>query len=1056
MIKRIKTGVFNRRISIKIPDKKGVNLTRDVMAESNQFESSISEFNLKINKEQVVTEKNIKVDNFISKLDKLADKAQENECEQETSVSNISVDTLKNGDSLKAVEIESSLLQKYQKFGYSEFEAQLIIDLQKMNKDIILIEDLINNEVEVEFVIAQLFNETVLEALYDNQIQYQTAALIHCNLVEEEKINNTVLVLSNIKNNIKQYASKDLKAMDLYYEKHIIQFNESNSKEESVEYSTINHQLKILSNSLDQPIAESNSLLKSQSSSKENINKVVKNILDQVDVEPQLYVEPTNKYLNKLSLLVLKESKTIIEKAASNVVELKYSSELEVLETENMIELLDKIKNEIDKYGLDDFTVEYIQQKYIQAGLTSIDAELLIDLQEKNFDKLDLKTVVENKIPSAYIKNLWFNEIINELLFKFNVEDQTMMLIRHNLIDDFKLMDTQILLDNILFNKTDISEFDLRKMDLYFEDELVEMKNATVVLKEQYYSKIHDQLNLMRKASQVERNTLESVGQLYNVTRERIRQVDQKMCTRLSMLSKQHQTHLNKDFLLGLNSLSLSLLGHKPIKAIEYFLDGIVTPTKYFVDEYKLDEEYYIYNNKVIAQNNKALFDMYMTEYNNREHSAQEILEDFLETLKDNDIYEKVMKRDVVDLREIQGRLARMDDVIHAGQYYRKHTIKTTELEELVEAIENVELPSVFSTQLLINMGLINNLDIKDENELHNILKKNNNLFNININFTRMPHIILGNSDMVEELYQLVDIELLATDTNKALKELSEITGMKENTLSGSYVQKILNLASKQELNIPNLESLEQKLYSLDIDVVHLNVLEEKHDIVLPSNLKDILKVRSVSGYKLRSNWLLKECYKSISDFIETNTDEYGIFNESQLGASRYVHNYTTMKKSLRAKNIYRLNSNELYCINDESLVSRLEDLKSDVLYNFEYPYSLEALLETNELSELLEKNELDMYGFSSMFIEDVILSIEELSLDGSILINKNEPIEYSRYLEGFVCSVFDYEEEFLKEIGCEPPAKYIRKLEEEGIFVKDAVLYLEKEIYLNELRSVA
>lgn len=374
---------------------------------------------------------------------------------------------------------------------------------------------------------------------------------------------------------------------------------------------------------------------------------------------------------------------------------------------------------------LDDFEREYIQHVYEKCGLSALDSKLLLELQEMNYDKLDLYAIVNNKIPSAYIKNLWFNEIILEALFELSLHDQAVILIRHNIIDLHTLAETQIIIDKILFNKECIKQTEVRKKSLYFEKTIIEMINSDVDKKIQKYNQIHSLLKVMRSSQMVEKNTLETTGKLFKVTRERVRQIEKKVLSKLEYLTQEIIRTVNKKFLLGLNDLSLAVLSLKSENDIDYFLNDIVEPTEYFANEYMLSHDYYIYNKKLLPMTNKHLFDEFMLSYDSNLHHSSEILSDFLTSLEQNGIYEKVMKNDVIDLREIEGRLSRMDNVIKTiGNKYRKHTITNSEIEDVVKNIEEMDLPNVISTSVFMEKSFIQNLDINDENELHYILKK--------------------------------------------------------------------------------------------------------------------------------------------------------------------------------------------------------------------------------------------------------------------------------------------------------------------------------------------
>lgn len=284
--------------------------------------------------------------------------------------------------------------------------------------------------------------------------------------------------------------------------------------------------------------------------------------------------------------------------------------------------------------------------------------------------------------------------------------------------------------------------------------------------------------------------------------------------------------------------------------------------------------------------------------------------------------------------------------------------------------------------------------------------------------------------------------------------EVSNVTGFKLQTLLASYASKLKAAREKTTLSNIKEEELKFLLSEITDEVIHTTILKDRNKICLNGNTKDYLKNNSVNGFILRNNWLMKNKYVSIKDYVLKNVDSRGIFNEEKLGGSRFCDSYNKIRKSLRKSNIYRLNNKELIQITDEILLGKLQTFRREVKEKSKFPVSVDYLLSSDLLITILKKSDLEKYGFCNLFIEDIILSDTEIKLDGRIIIC-SDPIAFVDYVEGTSCTIYDYAEKFENEIGCPPPPRYINKLIDQGAYIENEIIYMNKETYLDELRSV-
>ena len=502
-----------------------------------------------------------------------------------------------------------------------------------------------------------------------------------------------------------------------------------------------------------------------------------------------------------------------------------------------------------DEYSGDIKNIEINIKKVLSKKAVSVP----IDLYETNPDDY-IPQLVQIIVADDYFLNLFKSHLLSKMKKK-----------TYSTTHDF----AAIFPDGFIDCQTDVIQ------------KLIDMKN--IEYNEGYYmisypsfkEYIHsiknerERIFLLKKA---EGATLEKIGEEFNVTRERVRQVVSKAISRRPTLREDKFIWLMEKYLLNkeqvvhlfnLDAYSYEyycMLGRK-LGTLDYL--GIMNEDvpifiKRNVETYRYRNYLDVDGEKIEKKRESILQYILRTKCRDEVSEAQvkEYYDQFLidYELTDND------KLNYPE-RYFETKLANKKDVLWKhGKKLRYYVISDDDFYELLKDINFDELNDIeISTRYFIQNypDIMELYDIKDEYELHNLMKKH--MDSPDIDFNRMPHIGIGKYDRDMQV-----LDLLIESAPIHYEELGQLYekryGVEAKTamsvhfgcisdylLDGLYVIDYDEL-TKQEYDV--LSSI------LTEDVYELSYIKEKYKEYFPNG--DLSKLNNYNfkklGYKISVN----------------------------------------------------------------------------------------------------------------------------------------------------------------------------------------------------------
>lgn len=533
--------------------------------------------------------------------------------------------------------------------------------------------------------------------------------------------------------------------------------------------------------------------------------------------------------------------------------------------------------------------------------------------------------------------------------------------------------------------------------------------------------------------------TLESIGSEYNVTRERIRQIIQKeikkfVITREEEKYKEIFETYNFDCDLFCEFFNVNDYVYYYLR--EKYKMGDTEPSE-LIDSWNLDKRQLAilkrkYNlisykgenivvkkinilNTILKQSEKAM------EYS-------EIMNEYNKIIENNNLDIDIISE--ADFRNIDSILNRSNYVLcDAGRYYRYYDIDALD-EEDVNALQkmlDVE-PGDYSSEFFFNSNelLMKNIDIKNEYELHNLLRKFIGNYNGKIIYSRMPDIFIECNDKNAFIDNLIH-ELSPISLDEFVDYVYQNYGHKNNTFRALLVSNFSKYITNgqiisecpeftiEQMNILN-EKLTEDIYSITTIKELLTDLFDVNDFKLINNLN-----MSKLGYKLRGNYIMKSSISNLEGYLRNiilNNDYYEIKPEMKKIGSTF--------SSYLYKFIYNL---DLFEIDNEKYITikKLNELGISKENIKEFINEIEKVISDNEYFNLytLDKDNfltnLKQYNFPDCFYETIISAIPNVKTftvkNNVVFIKTDEQATREKFINSFVTKNKIFVSEIKKDI---------------------------------------
>ncbi len=721
---------------------------------------------------------------------------------------------------------------------------------------------------------------------------------------------------------------------------------------------------------------------------------------------------------------------------------------------------------------------DYSIYDLIHYGLSKNIVQLLID------NKIKMTDINENLLKKDYISESTYRKImksygsfIKENNIKFDLDYKTLI----NFIkskfkyDNFTVEQLKQQFENSCYELNNLEElllYLLNKKVLRKIDDRFSLQKPRLIKELEKITKTNNHYDMVIK--KLNGLTLEAIGNEYNVTRERIRQIIQKEFKKLSVTREEEKYQDVFETYYFDVDLFCEFYNEEPI-TYYYLREKCKLGTK---DPSDMIEEISLSKNQLNVLKSKYNLISYNGEYISirRTNILLAIVKKFKKLVEYNDIIEEynflIEKNNLnlellteSDFRNIDSILGRMPEVLcSVGRYYRYYDIKALEESDIEELKNMLQVdPGDYSAEYFYNNNsqLMKKYDIRSEYELHNLLRKIIVDTDNKVVFSRMPDIFIQCDDKMSFVENLIR-EFSPISVDEFVEFVYQTYGHKTSTFRAllmtyfnKYITNGMLMSDCAEFTEEQLVIMKEKLtddiYSVSTLKQLLTEVFDVEDFRLINNL-NMLKI----GYKLRGNYIMKSSISNLEGYMReyiNNNDYYYIKPEYRKIGSTF--------SSYLYKFIYSL---DLFKIDEEKYITikKLNELgitKDDIE---KFVREINSVIKQNEFFNLysLDKDNflsnLKKYNFPDCFYETIISTIKNVKTfslkNNTMFIMTDEQATREMFINSFIYK----DRTYIREMKSEIYRKYNINLYEYYIkeFINTKKFYLDNStdcVYLNK-----
>lgn len=441
-------------------------------------------------------------------------------------------------------------------------------------------------------------------------------------------------------------------------------------------------------------------------------------------------------------------------------------------------------------------------------------------------------------------------------------------------------------------------------LDNLSQQQLIYLENDCYIFK---YASILNYVNSIEKSfvkdiliARLQGKKLEEIGTEVNLSRERIRQiVFNIMKNRPVVFEDQYkhifmEYHFEKDqFAIAFNLEDyvynyLSICYTKGSKMMEEcFYDASLSKKEIVGIEKALYENYFLIGDTYVKSQRRDICEYVIKTFGNDGITYEDFVALYYSLLEDLGIRNN--ENYSIEGRSYENKLVSSEYVLWKyGRKLRYYNIHAYDFNELLTSLDlNKYIDQEISTLLLFrsHQELMDTYDIKDEYELHNLLKKLLKDQDNNIKFHRMPNIEIGNGNREKQVFDL--LTLYAPIDNVTLaKKYEEEYGVLFNTVLANHFKEISiyfhDGVYKLDNPIPSDEVLNKLKFALNCDFY---MMKEAKNIIMNTCPKLDNKfinpyVFKSIGYKPYTKYILKDSFMSAAGYFRsllTKNDQFNL-----------------------------------------------------------------------------------------------------------------------------------------------------------------------------------
>ena len=508
----------------------------------------------------------------------------------------------------------------------------------------------------------------------------------------------------------------------------------------------------------------------------------------------------------------------------------------------------------------------------------------------------------------------------------------------------------------------------------------------------------------------------------------------------------------------------------------ERYTKGSIETSELLNDSYFTEEQktkYRISNKFVVTEDGEVISNL--NEFIKKvmiQYAKDEINVTDLTDIYNNEI-EKYpeLQLSTISVRNLEARLSRCDYAFfgsnHMVRYYDFNELSEQSIDQLKELI--IMDDGFYSTEYIFrnNLPLMRELDIRNENELHNILKLKIDNDSNNVTFLRMPNFLVEYKEKDDFIIDKIR-EYAPITINDFIDMLYEEYGHKKNTML-SYL--LSNFSTYIFDGVLEIETI-------DIEIEEMNLLKTKlnKDIYIIDELKaffedcnlvsaKLLTNRNLFklGYKLRGSYAISAKYNNIYGYLD-----YKIANEKIIKLDKDIVRIGSIYNAI----YYFCKNLMLFKLTDDIFItsSKLEELgisKKELLTlidNVRELFGDYDYFTINNIYSELDCSKFEKLGLSSGFIEDMLFYLDDIR---TLRINNirmfsfsNKHLSIAKFMNDMInkyvsITLNDLEKEILRVYQVDIPFEKLRGyLYNTDIFYSDILekIYLDKNDYYEEV----
>lgn len=529
-------------------------------------------------------------------------------------------------------------------------------------------------------------------------------------------------------------------------------------------------------------------------------------------------------------------------------------------------------------------------------------AESLIELFERYIeidDKDAFRSRLENCLCSHFIENGVLKAINISVLSEIVKMDPVNLLIRkriHELagkdcFDRVKLEDVSR--DFSWLGKIDGKVFDITLETMINNKEIRTNQGYLFEYKqllEEWIDSLSDNSAVVIK-KRVEGETLEEIGRLLGVTRERVRQIITKELRRKPSLFEDGYSVIFSDY--GFSDAEFSALFQVNMETINYlklkYKKGTKDIQNFMEDDTIPDNckrnaaeafkgSFLLIDDEIIPVRRDVLLAWVLKKYFSETECSLPELEDFYYEFLDNNELITFEKLKYPTVHAFEARVA--DYANCYMKYGRKVRFSNIEAIDICELLEKINIRQYKNMELstlkifIDNQEYLEQMDVQDEYELHNLLrKKQANITDYDIEIGRMPFITIGNGNRERQVRELL-YQLAPISNDELAREYEIRYGVKKETVLANFFKEIdiylhdgIFDVEQTELDDNEYRTLKE---SLTDDFYMWDEIVDTYNSISEHNNFDAINAMTLKkmGYKVFSQYVIKNVYPSADAYF--------------------------------------------------------------------------------------------------------------------------------------------------------------------------------------------